>query len=119
MSILNRRVSLDPEGIKYEGDSKHQETIRKDLGLEGANPVTTPGTKIEAKGESPDDGKLMEPQEVREYRGIAARGNFLGQDRPDLAFAAKEAYRKMSCPAKSDNQLLKRIGRYLQNMCER
>ena len=39
--------------------------------------------------------------------------NFLGQDRPDLQFATKEASRKMAAPTEDDVPRLKRIGRYL------
>ena len=42
-----------------------------------------------------------------------ARGNYLAQDRTDIAFAVKELCRTMSRPSESDWQALKRLGRYL------
>ena len=55
----------------------------------------------------------MPPAEATRYRGIAARLNFLAQDRVDLQYACKEASRRMAKPQRSDWAILKRIGRYL------
>ena len=55
----------------------------------------------------------MAPLEATAYRAVAARSNYLGQDRADISFSAKEACRKMSSPSTLDEQRLKRIGRYL------
>ena len=53
------------------------------------------------------------PAEVTLYRATAARANYLALDRPDLAFAAKEACRRMSAPTCGDLQALRRLCRYL------
>ena len=53
-----------------------------------------------------EDEKVdLPPDQASEYRGLAARANYLGLDRPDLQYAAKERMRKMlrevkgiSCP---------------------
>ena len=50
---------------------------------------------------------------ARRYGGIAARINYLAQDRPDLAVASCVAAARMSAPRKGDEALLKRIARYL------
>ena len=42
--------------------------------------------------------QLMPPSEATKYRGIAARLNFLAQDRIDLQYACKDASRRMSKP---------------------
>jgi hypothetical protein len=49
------------------------------------------------------------------YRSVAARGNYLAQDRPDLQYAMKEVCRNMSKPTKDDWPLVKRVARYLLN----
>ena len=112
VNILNRRIPLDQEGIHYEGDHKHQAIIRQTLGLEHAKAVSTPGVK-EGVGDRQCEEEPMDTDAVRRYRAITARANFLGIDRPDLAYATKEACRRMSCPCPSDEHLLKRLGRYL------
>ena len=47
------------------------------------------------------------------YSRIAARANFLAQDRMDIALAKQEATRRMTSPTKDDWNKLVRIGRYL------
>ena len=55
----------------------------------------------------------MSGEDARAYRGLAARANYLAQDRPEIQYAVKEAARRMSSPAEEDWLLLKRLGRYL------
>ena len=47
------------------------------------------------------------------YRGLAALGNFVAQDRADIGFAAKEVSKTMADPAECDLLAVKRLGRYL------
>ncbi len=37
--------------------------------------------------------ELLKGDEVREFRGLAARANYLSMDRPDMQFAAREVCR--------------------------
>ena len=46
---------------------------------------------------------------------MAARGNYLGQDRMDMQFAAKEISRFMSKPEEQDWRSAKRLARYLKD----
>ena len=48
------------------------------------------------------------------YRSCVARANYLALDRPDIAFAVKEACRDMSAPTTSSWEKIKRIVRYLK-----
>ena len=50
------------------------------------------------------------------YRALAARCNYLSQDRPDIAFSSKELCREFSVPNKSSFQKLKRLARYLAGL---
>ena len=67
--------------------------------------------QVEAEGMKPQ--KLLQAGEAKSFRGVAARLNYLAQDRPDLQFAAKEVSRRMARPTDGDWQLVKRVGRYL------
>ena len=60
-----------------------------------------------------DDETPLAGDEARLFRGIAARLNYIGPDRPDMQFAVKEAARLMSSPRKCDWRILRKIGRYL------
>ena len=44
---------------------------------------------------------------------LAARFNYLGQDRPDLQFGVKEMCQKMANPTEDSMKRLKRLARYL------
>ena len=55
----------------------------------------------------------LNAQDAKVFRGLAARLNYLAQDRPDVQFAAKEVSRRMARPSTRDWGLLKHVGRYL------
>ncbi len=51
----------------------------------------------------------------RKYRAIAARANYLAQDRVDIQFAARETSRFTSKPEPEGWKKAKRLGRYLKD----
>ena len=123
MRVLNRVLRWEPSGLVYEPDQRHAEVIIRELGLENAGSVLIPGTRAEHDVASAPNGVLgipleeesepMNPQDATRFRGLAARCNYLAQDRVDLQYACKEVSRRMAKPRCQDWQLLKRIGRYL------
>jgi hypothetical protein len=58
----------------------------------------------------------LEPADATMYRALAARCNYLSQDRPDISFSSKELCREFSVPNKSSFQKLKRLARYLAGL---
>ena len=101
------------DGLVIEADPRHAAAIIEHLELQGANGVSTPCEvqKNVKWTEGPDAGcEILEPEgsaplgveRARLYRGIAARLNYLAQDRPDLKFAALRASRNMSEPHERD-----------------
>ena len=108
--ILNRVIRCTEQGWEYEPDQRHAELMVKELGLEGANSVATPGERL--KDSEVDDVEL-DAQRATQYRQITARANYLAQDRPDIMYAVKEVCRHMSKPTGSSWAKLKRLGRYL------
>ena len=56
-----------------------------------------------------EDDIELEPGPARQFRGVAARLNYIAPDRPDVAFAVKEVARSMSKPKDSDWRTLKKI----------
>ena len=99
-----------------EADPRHVKLILEHLGCVGGKSVTTPSVNDERseadKAEEDDDAELT-PKEATQFRGIAARANYLALDRPDIQFATKEACREMSKPTHRAVWPVKRIGRYL------
>ena len=88
-------------------------------------PVPTPARRpedlqrpenLQALGEvveEVDDGPPLPRAEATLYRGLAARANYLAQDRPDIQYSVKEIARRMATPTGRDWGLLKRLARYL------
>ena len=56
---------------------------------------------------------IRDSVDAKRYASLAARANYLGLDRPDITFIAKELMRRLSCPDQSDYKKLKRLARYL------
>ena len=113
--LLNRIIGWEQEGIRFEADQRHAEIMTKTLQLEHANGVDTPGTSAAKASEEEEEDEELPHNEIKPYRGCAARCNFLGLDRPDIQYAAKEVSRAMAKPYQSNVKALKRMGRYLQS----
>jgi len=101
--ILGRTVSWDHDGIRIKADKKHGEAIKKYCGLDSnSKGLGSPGKKPDSKelveeGEN-DDTLVTDKKRITEYRGMAATANYLGADRVDVQFGAKELCRSMSSP---------------------
>lgn len=111
--ILGRIIRAAQDGSwEYEADPRHAELIIEDLQLQSAKGVQTPGEE-EKPWEHDELSEALPPAEATQYRALAARANYLAQDRADLQFAAKEICRGMSQPTKGHQKRLKRLARYL------
>ena len=107
--ILNRVVEWNSEGIKYEADQRHADIIVEMMGLDESSKAlrilgANPNTKHNDNPFSDSDATL--------YRAVAARANYLGQDRSDTQFAVREVSRYMSSPTVSGMQALKHLPVY-------
>ena len=58
-------------------------------------------------------GHELNSHEATLFRALAARCNYLAQDRADIAYSAKELCREFAVPNKKSYQKLKRLARYL------
>ena len=121
LKFLGRTISLTDEGVQWSGDDKHQksylEKLVAEFGPESAERssdmgmVKTPGVKRDEGGEV---RVPLSKGQAKAYRGLAALGNYMGQDRPDIGFCCKEISKSMSDPCVCDIPALKRLGRYLR-----
>ena len=106
--ILNRIVEYSDNVLMYEADQRHAEIVIEGMRLtEESKTVVTPGMNGPTQ---PGKTTLSDSQ----YRMLAARCNYLSQDRPDIQYATKEVCRKMSAPDEAAWGKLKRIARYLK-----
>ena len=109
LRVLNRVLRWTDDGILMEADPRHQEILTHS---EHGKEVLTPGVKEQPTGaiaESP-----LSATQTTAFRSEAARCNYLGLDRPDIAFAAKELCRRMSLPDRAGQLALQRFTRYLK-----
>ena len=112
LTVLNRVLRYTEEGFEYEADPRQAEKLLEGLKLDsGCNKAATPGLKplveqLEKDLPLPTGGHT-------EFRGLAARSNYLSADRIDLQFSAKEICRFMSAPTDTSMIAIKRMGRYL------
>ena len=113
VKVLNRIIRWTPQGVEYEADPRQVERFVVDLNLEGCRQTGTPGTK-QTFEQLQGDKELPEYKQTA-YRAVAARGNYISADRPEMQYAAKEVCRWMSQPSESGTQALKRMGRYLEH----
>ncbi len=73
--VLNRVLRWTDDGLEYEPDQRHAELIIRDLGMDGAKPVSTPAT-AETKDELEDRDKAppMSPTDATTYRAFQVSG---------------------------------------------
>ena len=88
IEILNRVVEWVADGITYEGDPRHAIALIKGMGVEQGKGVAAPGVKSKDDDEEGDDEELGR-NEANEFRSLAARANFLAQDRVDIQYSVK------------------------------
>ena len=112
MRILNRIIRWTEAGLRIEADPRHVEILIKEMGLEEANSVNTPGVKDRERDEKNE--QPLDRAEASLYRSCVARANYLAQDRADIAYAVKEACRDMANPKASSWEKIKRVVRYLK-----
>ena len=110
--MLNRVVRWTPDGWEIEPDQRHVDLIIKELGLNDARPVSTPG-ESESRDEEAECSKLLSTEDASRFRGLAARANYLASDRTNLMYSVKEICRHMATPTAGALKKLKRLGRYL------
>jgi len=102
ITILNRKLkwAIGDNKIEYEADPKHVKEVLRIMNLESSSKGRDAPCEREEieKGEVEDMSAPLVPSEATKYRGVSALLNYLGQDRPDVQYAAKEICRSMSAP---------------------
>ena len=110
--VLNRVLRVTEEGWEYEADQRHAELIVEGMNLSEANSVKSP-SEDEKPWEEEDNDTPIPQKEAYAFRRLAARANYLAQDRADIQYAAKEVCQGMAQPTKGHVKKLRRLARYL------
>ena len=95
--VLNRIVRRTATGWETEADPRHAELMIEQLGSSTEIMLDTPGSDGKDDADNDDDTDLV-GEDITRFRGVAARGNYLSFDRPDMQYAIKEICREMSRP---------------------
>ena len=98
--ILNRVIRVTSQVWEMEADQRHADILVEQMNLKEAKGVSSPGEEEKRWGEE-ENRQLLEGTEARHYRELAARANYLAQDRVDIQFATKEICRGMCSPARA------------------
>ena len=128
LKILNRTVHWTPRGIAIEADKRHVAEIIKEVNCDANHERPTEHEKEDACKEEmeafpieerKDRGRCMaahakkakeeaaeadpmDEEEATRFRGVAARVNYLSQDRINLKMSSLKMSRHMSRPKKED-----------------
>ena len=92
---LAARDSEQPDGVEHEWNIDREEEI------------------LQVDEQEEVDETPLDKSDAKLFRGVAARLNYMGPDRPDMQYAIKESSRCMANPRQCDWRLLKKLGRYL------
>lgn len=117
LNFLGRVIRTPTTGMELEGDDKHVDLLEEEWGMANCNPVATPYVKPTVSVHRAVGGyeaRAMSLADAIVYRQAAARINYVALDRPDLSFASRVATSHMSNPMEGDDQVIKRIIRYLK-----
>ena len=109
--ILGRVVEWRVDELWWEADPRHVEKILDACGMKDGNASVVPGVKLQ---EEAGDEEELAGEDLTRYRSVAARANFIAQDRPDIRFAVKELCRDMCKPTVASMRKLKKLARYLR-----
>ena len=110
--ILNRVITWTGHGYELEADPRHSELIVEQMGVTGSGGITTAGAQNE-EVETPEQEEKLDKGDVTLFRGVSARGMYLGPDRPEMLYAGKEVCREMSDPSVAGLTKLTRIAKFL------
>ena len=112
-TILNRRISWKEGRLHYEADTKHVDETLKYLNLNDESKILVVPFVRETKEELAREDAELPPDVATEFRGLAARTNYLSLDRVDIQYATKEICRDMAAPKASSMSKMKRLARCL------
>jgi hypothetical protein len=115
ITILNRNLSWEEDGLKYEADDKHVTAILDYFGLDETSKGAEAPSVRETSTTILEHSEPLNSKMKTEFRGLAARANYLSLDRMDIQHATKEACREMSAPTEKSLAKMKHLARYLLN----
>ena len=90
ITLPNRTLIWTSGSITFEADPKHVRDILFYFKFDSTSKVLRAPIVKETKEEVTEEEVELGPYVATEFRGLAARANYLSLDRPDIQFATKE-----------------------------
>ena len=95
--MLNRVLRYTPDGFEYEANPRQAEILLEGLSFDGnCNTAATPGLKLPTEQLVKHEG--LPASGHTEFRGLAARANYLSADRIGLQFPCQRDLSVYECP---------------------
>ena len=113
ITILNRRIRREEGCLHYGADATHVSGILKYFNLNDESKSLVVPFVRETREELAKEDVELPADIATEFRGLAARANYLSLDRVDIQYATKEICRDMAVPKASSMSKMKRLARYL------
>jgi hypothetical protein len=110
--FLNKFTFWCDKGFAVVPDPRHTQTLLAVLGLTGAKPAPSPGTKDTGRAARNALDELSD-EDASTYRTAVGICQYIAGDRPDIQFETKEAARNVQKPRVTDLMAMKRLARYL------
>eukprot|EP00969_Alexandrium_andersonii_P167944 7424877-Alexandrium_andersonii.AAC.1 len=107
---VGRVTRVDGDDLYLRCADRYAQEIVKDLNLEEANPVLTPGTELDYQE---GDDELLSGFEKEIYGRCVGKAIYMATERPEAQYAIKEMAREISNPTKRGWRALRRFGRFL------
>ena len=96
ITILGRTLAWTDDGLEMWADDKHRERMMETMGLEEHS------TSVDHPvGDDETEGGEVEVERPTEFRGAAARLNYLALDRSDIQFGTKTICSGMANPTET------------------
>lgn len=109
---LNRVVRCTSLGYDFEADPRHAELVVQQTLASPGRAAVTPG--LDEKEKEEEEDKALQGDSVKLFRSIAARCNYLSQDKPELRFPVQEICKEMASPTAGSWRQLVRIAEFLK-----
>ena len=104
------------EGLEYEGSDKHRHALLEGLGLNEKSKAVNSAAMKPEKINQEEDTEMLDASETKRFRSLAATLKFMGSDRADVQYSAKEVCTEMANPTRGSWKRLKQAGRYLKGV---
>ena len=109
IDMLGRKLRRYDWGLTWQASSRHKTLLMEYFGMKDNFKVLSKNGYKDDPAKGGFEEQVLDKDEMKAFRMLAARLNYIAQDDPTVQFAAKELCRKMSSATKKDFTKLKKL----------